>query len=85
MLADRAVAAEKDVAKAKPGVAEINVSERGKLVGLFSVGRPVSQAQETRDSHSQGHTEDIRTLTSQREPCRQDTVRFECASKAVYT
>ena len=35
MLADRAVAAEKDVHEAKPGVAEINVSESGKLVGLL--------------------------------------------------
>ena len=32
MLADRAVAAEKDVDEAKPGVAEINVSESGKLL-----------------------------------------------------
>ena len=35
MLADRAVAAEKDVDEAKLGVAEINVSESGKLVGLL--------------------------------------------------
>ena len=35
MLADRAVAAEKDVDEAKPGVAEIQVSESGKLVGLL--------------------------------------------------
>ena len=35
MLADCAVAAEKDVDEAKPGVAEINVSESGKLVGLL--------------------------------------------------
>ena len=35
MLADRAVAAEKDVDEAKPGVAEIHVSESGKLVGLL--------------------------------------------------
>ena len=35
MLADRAVAAEKDVVEAKPGVAEIDVSESGKLVGLL--------------------------------------------------
>ena len=35
MLADRAVAAEKDIDEAKPGVAEINVSESGKLVGLL--------------------------------------------------
>ena len=35
MLTDRAVAAEKDVDEAKPGVAEINVSESGKLVGLL--------------------------------------------------
>ena len=35
MLDDRAVAAEKDVDEAKPGVAEINVSESGKLVGLL--------------------------------------------------
>ena len=35
MLADRAVAAEKDVDEAKPGAAEINVSESGKLVGLL--------------------------------------------------
>ena len=34
-FADRAVAAEKDVDEAKPGVAEINVSESGKLVGLL--------------------------------------------------
>ena len=32
MLADRAVAAEKDGDEAKPGVAEINVSESGKLL-----------------------------------------------------
>ena len=35
MLADRAVAAEKDVDEAKPGVAKITVSESGKLVGLL--------------------------------------------------
>ena len=35
MLANRAVAFEKDVDEAKPGVAEINVSESGKLVGLL--------------------------------------------------
>ena len=35
MLADRAVAAEKDVDEAKPGVAEINVTEIGKLIGLL--------------------------------------------------
>ena len=35
MLADRAVAAEKDIDEAKPGVAEIQVSESGKLVGLL--------------------------------------------------
>ena len=35
MLADRAVAAEKDVDEAKPGVAEINVRESGKLIGLL--------------------------------------------------
>ena len=35
MLADCAVAAEKDVDEAKPGVAEINVSESGKLIGLL--------------------------------------------------
>ena len=35
MLAHRAVAAEKDVDEAKLGVAEINVSESGKLVGLL--------------------------------------------------
>ena len=35
MLADRAVAAEKDMDEAKPGVAEINVSESGKLVELL--------------------------------------------------
>ena len=35
MLADRAVAAEKDVDEAKPGVAEINVSESGKVVRLL--------------------------------------------------
>ena len=35
MLASRAVAAEKDVDEAKPEVAEMNVSESGKLVGLL--------------------------------------------------
>ena len=35
MLADCAVAAEKDVDEAKPGVAEINVSESVKLVELL--------------------------------------------------
>ena len=35
MLADRAVVAERDVDEAKQGVAEINVSESGKLVGLL--------------------------------------------------
>ena len=35
MLADRAVAAEKDVDEAKPVVAEINVSESRKLIGLL--------------------------------------------------
>ena len=35
MLANRAVAAEKDVDEAEPGVAEINISESGKLVGLL--------------------------------------------------
>ena len=35
MLADRAVVAKKDVDESKPGVAEINVSESGKLVGLL--------------------------------------------------
>ena len=34
-LADRAVASENDVEEAKQGVAEIKVSERGKLIGLF--------------------------------------------------
>ena len=83
MLADRAVAAEKDVDEAKPGVADINVSESEKLVGLLE---DLSQAQETRDSHSQGYKEeDIRTLTTNREPCRQDTVRSECSSKTFYT
>ena len=48
MLADRAVAAEKNVNEAKPGVAEINVSESGKLVGLL---KDLSR------SHSQGNTE----------------------------
>ena len=37
MLADRAVAAEKDIDKGKPGVAEINVSESGKLDGRLDV------------------------------------------------
>ena len=81
MLADRAVAAEKDVDEAKPGVAKINERK-----ARWTVGRPVSQAQETRDSHSQGHKEeDIRTLTTNREPCSQDTVRSECSSKTFYT
>ena len=35
MLADRAVAAEKDVNEAKPGVAEIHICESVKLVGLL--------------------------------------------------
>ena len=73
MLDDHAVAAEKDVDEAKPGVAEINFSGSGKLVGLLEdLSRRLKK---TRDSHSQGNTEeDIRTLTNKREPCRQDTV-----------
>ena len=35
MFADRAVAAEKEVDEAKPGIAEINGSESGKLAGLL--------------------------------------------------
>ena len=35
MLADRALAPEKDVEEIKPGVAEIKVSETGKLGGLL--------------------------------------------------
>ena len=35
MFADRAVADEKEVDGAKPGVSEINASESGKLVGLL--------------------------------------------------
>ena len=35
MLADQALASEKDVEEIKPGVAEIKVSETGKLVGLL--------------------------------------------------
>ena len=35
MLADRVLASENDVDKSKPGVAEIKVSETGKLVGLL--------------------------------------------------
>ena len=83
MLADRAVAAEKDVDEAEPGVAEINVSESGKLVGLLEdLSR---RHREARDSHSQGYKEeDIRTLTTNREPCRHDTVRSECSSKTFY-
>ena len=62
MLADRAVAEEKEVDEAKPGVAEINASERGKLVGLLE---DLSRRPKKTDSHSQGITEEgIRTLTS---------------------
>ena len=84
MLADHAVAAEKDVDEAKPGAAEINVSESGKLVGLMEdLSRRLKKIT---DSHSQGDTEEnIWTLTNKREPCRQDTVRAECASKTVCT
>ena len=35
MLADRALASENDINESKPGVAEIQVSETGKLVGLL--------------------------------------------------
>ena len=35
MLVDRAVTAKKDINEAKPGVAEIHVSQSGKLVGLL--------------------------------------------------
>ena len=35
MLADRALASEKDMEEIKPGVAEIIVSKTGKLVGLL--------------------------------------------------
>ena len=35
MLADRALASENDINESKPGVAEIQVSETGKLVGIL--------------------------------------------------
>ena len=75
MLADHAVTAEKDVNETKPGVAKINVSESGKLVGLLEdLSRRLKKLER-----------DIRSLTSKREPCRQDTVCSECASQTVCT
>ena len=81
MLADRAVAAEKDVDEAKPEAAEINVGESGKLVGLLEDLSCRLIKLET--ATAKATQEDIRTLTSKREPCRQNTVRSKCASKTV--
>ena len=64
MLADRAVTAEKDINETKPGVAEMNVSESGKLVDCWKTC--LAGSKNIRD------IQDIRTLTSKREPCRQD-------------
>ena len=84
MLADRAVAAEKDVDEAKPGVAEINVSESGKLVGLLEdLSRRLKKLETATAKATKKN--DIGTLTTNREPCRQDTVRPECSSKTFYT
>ena len=73
MLADWAVASENDAEEAKPGVAEIQVSESGKLVDCWKtclVGLKI------RDSHSHSSKEeDLRTFTNTRESCPQNTVR----------
>ena len=46
MLADRALASENDVDESKPGVAEIKVSETGKLVGLLEdLSRPTTKGE----------------------------------------
>ena len=67
MWADCAVVAEKDVDEAKPGVAEINVSESGKLVGLLE---DLSHRLKKLETATAKTEEDIQTLTSKREPCR---------------
>ena len=54
MLVDCALASENDVEELKKGVAEIQVS--------WTAGKPDSQAQEIRDSHS-GKEEELRTQT----------------------
>ena len=70
MLADGAVAAEKDVDEAKPGVAEINVSESGKLVGLLEDLSRRPKKLETATAKATQKKTYIRMLTSKREPCR---------------
>ena len=66
MLADHAVAAENDVDEAKPGVAEIQVSQSGKLVGLLEhlsrtlkkleTAKPQQQRRRRTDAHEQSRT-----------------------------
>ena len=60
MLADRALASENDVDESKPGVAEIKVSETGKLVGLTS-----TMAAEKRTNTGRARTNDNRTPRAQ--------------------
>ena len=67
MLADRAVTAEKDVDEAKPGVAEINDSESGKLVGLLEDLSRRLKKLETAKATQKTYG---RALTSNRESCR---------------
>ena len=74
MLADHAVAAEKDVDETKPGVAEINVSESGKLVGLLEdLSRRLKKLEtatakatkkKTYDTHNQTRTVPLRHSSS---------------------
>ena len=69
---------EKDVDEAKPGVAEINVSESGKLVGLLEDLSRRLKKLETATAKA------TKKKTTNREQCRQDTVRPECSSKTFY-
>ena len=79
------LATQKDVDVAKPGVAEINVSESGKLVGLLEDLYRRLKKLETAAAKAEDKEEDVRTLTTNQEPCRQDTVRPECSSKTFHT
>ena len=75
MLADRAVAAEKDVDEAKPGVAEINVSESGKLVGLLEdLSRRHTKLERATAKATQKKTYGRSQATENRAECASQTV-----------
>ena len=83
MLADSAVIAEKDVNEAKPGAAEINVSESGKLVGLLEdLSRRLKKLETATAKASEKKTYG---RSQANENCAAKTVCSGCASQTVCT